>query len=204
MSYGNYRNYILDAQNRRAAQIAQNKWQQAAQDQQRAINQVKGDYLRGGANVRPDHKSWENLHIAQRAQPHGEQMEHAHNERMQAMQNYMDNEMAQVQDRFADMNENVIGGKRASDEMKYNLEMTKAQNDMRARMAENNARVQMNNKTTDSLSKSMEGFNQSLSGGQPDMPSVELYDNDGEYIGGSQYAGKNLFDKTGIKKSLMS
>lgn len=202
MSYSNYRNYQLALQERARAQAAA---QQAAN-------------IRNQIHARMDQQSnqWQGSHgdprasmgnmyntMARENSGYHQEMSNRQLDSQQAYANALNKEITQMQDRMADMSENVIGGKRASDEMKYNLEMTKARNDHQARMAENNARIAMNNKTNDSLASSMKDFNQSI-GGESNMPSVELYDNDGEYIGGSQYAGKSLFDKTGIKKSLMS
>lgn len=201
MSYANYRDYQLAYRQRAQAQAA-------AAQAANIRNQIHARMDRQSAQWQGSHgdprASIGNMYNAMARENSGyhQEMSNRQLEAQQAYANALSQEIAQMQDRMADMSENVIGGKRASDEMKYNLEMTKAQNDYRARMAENNARIAMNNKTNDSLSGAMKDFNQSIGGGQPNMPDVELYDNDGEYIGGSQYAGKDLFKNTGIKKSL--
>lgn len=203
MSYANYRNYQLAHQERARAQAA-------AAQAANIRNQIHARMDRQSAEWQGSHgdprASMPNMYnfMARANSGYHQEMSNRQLESQQAYANALNNEITQMQDRMADMSENVIGGKRASDEMKYNLEMTKAQNDYKARMAENNARIAMNNKTNDSLAGSMKDFNQSLSPEQPNMPDVELYDNDGEHIGGSQYAGKDLFKNTGIKKSLMS
>lgn len=182
MSYYNHRNYQLDKPNRRAAQVQQNIWQQHAHDQQRAINRVSRDYLGGGANAVswPNHTSWRNLHIAEAAQPHGEQMEHAYNQRMHHMQNYMDNEMAQVQDRMADMGENRISSKNRSDEMSASL---KAQEIAAAeRMNSTNANA-LNSMGQSLLSGSKVG----VESPQENTPNTNLYDRQGKRIGGTYF-----------------
>lgn len=185
-AYNNHRDYQMDYANRRAAQVQQNKWQQHAQDQQRAINRVKGDYLRGGSNQGPGASSWQNLQIAQAAQPHGEQMEHAHNARMQHMQNYMDNEMTQVQDRMADMGENRISSKNNSDEMAANL---KAQ-EIAAAERMNNQNANALGSMSNSLTSNMGGIG--VSPEQTSVPNTNLFNREGERIGGSQYFKNSL------------
>lgn len=179
-AYNNHRNYQMDTPNRRAAQVQQNIWQDHAQGQQRAVNRVKGDYIRSrsGSNFDPDGRSWENLHTAQAAQPHGEQMEHAHNARMQHMQNYMDNEMAQVQDRMADMHENRISSKNNSDEMAAAL---KAQE-----IAAAERMNQVNAGALSGMSKSLmaPGFG----GGSNNMPNTDLYNRNNKRIGGTYFS----------------
>ena len=183
--YNNHRNYQMDYPNRRAAQVQQNIWQQHAQDQQRAINRVSRDYLSGGANAVswPNHTSWRNLHIAEAAQPYGEQMQHAHNARMHAMQNYMDNEMTQVQDRMADMAENRISSKNNSDEMAAAL---KAQE-----IAAAERMNQVNAGALNDMSKSLMAPGIQAPGvgaGANNMPNTSLYNRDGKRIGGTYFS----------------
>jgi hypothetical protein len=203
MSYSNYRNYQLAVAERQRAMAAQQQAQNIRNQATARANRMSQEWQGSHGDPRASVGNMNNM-LSRENSSHYAEMSNRQLESQQAYANALNDEITQMQDRMADMSENVIGGKRASDEMKYNLEMTKARNDHQARMAENNARIAMNSKTNDSLAASMDGFNQSLAGGKPEMPSVELYDNDGEYVGGSQYAGKNLFDKTGIKKSLMS
>lgn len=194
MSYYNHRNYQMDWANRRAAQQAQSKWRNAAQQQLRAINRVRGDFMRGqpgfGGSSGSDNQ-WLNYHIAMQAQPYGEEMENAHDERMAAMQNYMDSEMAQVQDRFADMGENRISSKNRSDEMAYDLERRRINAAKKLGQQQNNA--------LSSLSNSLGSMDFDFE--TPQMPDTNLYDNNGERVGGSQYP--SLFAQTGIRNSLM-
>lgn len=184
MSYYNHRNYYLDKANRRAAQVAHNNYTQAQHQQQRAINRVGRDYLSGGANAAswPNHTSWRNLHIAEAAQPYGEAMDNYHNERMNAMQNYMDNEMAQVQDRYADMNENRLSSKNRSDEMAAAL---KAQE-----IAAAERMNQINANALNDMSKSLmaPGIQAPGVGGSNDMPNTNLYNRNGQRIGGTYFS----------------
>lgn len=183
-AYNNHRNYSMDTPNRRAAQVAHNNWTQAAQQQQRAINRVSRDYLSGGANAVswPNHTSWRNLHIAEAAQPYGEQMENYHNQRMHAMQNYMDNEMTQVQDRFADMHENRISSKNNSDEMAAAL---KAQE---IAAAERMNSVNANALGSMSQSLMSPGIKAPGVGGSGNMPNTSLYNRNGQRIGGTYFS----------------
>ena len=203
MSYYNHRNYQLAVADRQRAMAAQQQAQNIRNQANARANRMSQEWQGSHGDPRATVGHMNNM-LSRENSGHYAEMANRQLDSQQAYANALNNEITQMQDRMADMSENVISSKNRSDEMSYNLQMTEAQNNMRARMAENNARIQMNSKTNDSLSKSMDGFNETLAGGKPDMPSVELYDNDGEYIGGSQYAGKNLFDKTGIKKSLMS
>lgn len=181
MSYYNHRNYQLDHRNRRAAQINQNKWTAAKNAQLRAINQVKGDWLRyGSRSGRPDAAEWRDMFIASAAQPHGEQMEQAHNDRMAAMQNYMDNEMSQVQDRMADMGENRIISKNRSDEMAASLKNKEI--DAAERMNNTNANA-LNSMGQSLLSGSKVG----VESPQVNTPNTNLYDRQGKRIGGTYF-----------------
>ena len=178
-AYNNHRDYQLDHRNRHAAQVEQNKYQQAAHQQLREINRVNGEYLRGGgANFDPMQRSWQNLQASEAAQPHGEEMNKAHNAQMQAMQNYIANEQNQMNDRMADMSENQISSKNNSDEMAASL---KAQ--------EIAAAERMNNQNANALN----AMGQSLLGGskvespQFKTPNTQLLDSQGKRIGGTYF-----------------
>lgn len=179
----NYNNYAMDHANRRAAQAAQNNWQHHAQNQQRAINRVKGDYLKSGLGD-PDRQSWMNYHIAGAAHPHGEQMENFHNQRMQAMQNYMDNEMAQVQDRKMDLADNEQGRKNLDTEYNRQIEMEK--------LAAAERMNERNNQGLDSLSNSFSGIADGLISDPMQVPNYDLYDNGKNRIGGSYFGNALL------------
>ena len=186
-AYNNHRDYQLDHNNRRWAQINQNKWTDASHAQMRAINKAKGDWLRWGSRSGdPNGAAWLNMQIAGNAQPHGERMDRAHNDKMAAMQNYMANESIQVQDRMADMHENRISSKNNSDEMAANLKAQEIAAAERMNSLNANALGSMSN----SLTSTVGGVG--VSPEQTSMPSTNMFNREGERIGGSQYFKNSL------------
>lgn len=194
--YGNYRNYYLDYRNRQAAQ---NNFMDAMESGRRA-QQASAEYDRnamaapGFMGSRSPTSSVGHMahnHAGRFWQQNENQYANMGN---MAMQNAMNNEMAQAQDRAADFYENQMASKNRSDAMAH---------DLGRRGIDSNERIAMaNNRSLSDLAGNM---NLQLGEIGQQMPTTSLYDNDGEKIGGTFGKGKgSLFEKTGIKKSLMS
>lgn len=165
--FGNYRDYQLDHANRRAAQAAEGKLMDAQHMATSRANQASREFRQSYGDPRASQSNHDNL-IAQVTSPYQTAMGQHEMAMRHAMQNAMSNEAAQVQDRSADMQENVIAGKRASDQMKYMSELNKQ----------------------NTLAQMMSG----LSGqGSIDatIPDVNIYSSGGKRIGGSNI-GKSL------------
>lgn len=191
--YGNYRNYYMDYANRQAAQ---NNFMDAMEAGRRA-QQSSAEYDRNYMAAPGFMGSRSPTGMGHMTQNHGgryyQQLEnqYAHHGNA-AMQNAMNNELTQVQDRMADYYENMVAGKRHSDIMRYELERQKANQAYNLGMAQN--------RSLDNLASNM-NFN--LNMGDTGTPETNLYDNDGERIGGSN-PKNSLFAQSGIKKSLLS
>jgi len=189
--YNNYNNYYLDYANRQKAQAEQQAYLQAQHQMAQAGNRANEEWLKapGFSGSRSNYPGF-----IQGATGFYQQHMGQHDLNMrQAMETAMANEMAQVQDRMMDLPENQIASKNRSDQLAYQRDMEKARLAHSASLANTNA-------TKDIAS----GMNMNLNFGQNGMPDTNLYDNDGNRIGGSANNGASLFEKTGIKKSLMS
>lgn len=191
--YGNYRNYYMDYANRQAAQ---NNFMDAMEAGRRA-QQRSAEYDRNSMAAPGFMGSRTPTGTGHMTQNHDaryyQQLENQYaNHGNTAMQNALNNEATQVQDRMADYYENQVAGKRHSDIMRYELERQKANQAYNLGMAQN--------RSLDNLAGNM-NFN--LNMGDTDMPQTDLYDNDGERIGGSN-PKNSLFAQSGIKKSLLS
>ena len=189
--YSNYRDYYLDYVNRQKAHAEQQALLQAQHLASEAGNRANEEWLKapGFSGSRTNYPGF-----IQKATGQYQQLMGQHDLKMrQAMQNAMANEMAQVQDRMMDLPENQIAGKNRSDQLAYQRDMEKARLAHSASLANTNA--------TKSIAS---GLNMNLNFGKNGMPDTNLYDNDGNRIGGSANNGASLFEKTGIKKSLMS
>ena len=126
------------------------------------------------------------MHVAQAAQIPGEQMNLAHIEKMQAMQNYIANEQTQMQDRMSDQVENQISSKNNSDEMAANL---KAQ-EIAAAERMNNQNANALGSMSNSLTSTVGGVG--VSPEQTSVPNTNLLNREGERIGGSKYFRNSL------------
>lgn len=168
--FGNYRDYQLDHANRRAAQAAEGKMMDAQHMAAARANQASREFRQSYGDPRATQSQHDNL-IAQATSPYQSAMGQHEMAMRHAMQNAMSNEMAQVQDRSADMQENVIAGKRASDQMKYLSEINKQK----------------------TLARMMSGLGGSGGVGSIDatIPDVNIYSSGGKRIGGSSI-GKSL------------
>lgn len=174
--YGNYRNFHLDQANRRAAQVEQAKAMDAQHQLAQQANRIAAGWAGSHGDPRATHGNM--MHnIAQATTPYRTAMgQHDMNMR-HAMQNAMNNEMAQVQDRSADMQENKIAAKRERDNMEYQAELNRQK----------------------TLQNIMGGLNSSFESSQIDppeninaeIPEVNIYSNGGKRIGGSSI-GKSL------------
>lgn len=182
MSYYNHRDYYLATADRARAQAA---YAQAANIR----NQIHARMDRQSKEWQGSHgdprASISNMYNAMARENSGyhQEMSNRNLEGQQAYATALSKEVAQMQDRMADMAENRISSKNRSDEMAYNL--AKYQADLQAGSL---------NKLTSGLSD----FNFEMP--EVGVPSVNLHDNDGQRIGGSY---PSLFAKTGIKNSLM-
>lgn len=185
-AYNNHRNYQLDHKNRYWAQVNANKWMDASHAQMRAIHAAKENHLRWGSNGEPDSGAWLNASIASAAQPHGERMNQAHSDKMAAMQNYMSNEMAQVQDRMADQRENQISSKNNSDELAANLKNKEIAAAERMNSQNANALSSMSNSLTSTVG------DVGVSPEQTSVPNTNMFNKEGERIGGSKYFKNSL------------
>lgn len=189
MSYYDHRNYQLAIAERARAQAAAaqaaNIRNQLHARMDRQSSQWQGSHGDPRASVG-------NMHNAMARENSGYHQEMANRqlEAQQAYANALNNEITQMQDRMADMSENVISSKNRSDEMAYDLE--------RRRINAANALGQQQNNALSNLSNSLSSMDFDFE--TPQMPDTNLYDNDGERVGGSQYP--SLFAKTGIKNSL--
>lgn len=176
--YGNYRNYYLDYANRQAAQ---NNFMDAMESGRRA-QQAAAEYDRN-AMAAPGFMGSRSPSgpVGHMAHNHAgrfwQQNENQYaNMGNMAMQNAMNNEAAQVQDRSADMQENVIAAKRARDQMEYQAELSRQM-----------ARQKM-------LSNVMSGLSDDgpeVASIDAKVPDVNIYSNGGKRIGGSSI-GKSL------------
>jgi hypothetical protein len=191
--YGNYRNYYMDYANRQAAQ---NNFMDGMEAGRRA-QQASAEYDRNAMAAPGFMGSRSPSGMGHMTQNHAgryyQQLEnqYAHHGNT-AMQNALNNEATQVQDRMANYHENIVAGKRHSDIMRYELERQKANQAYDLGMAQN--------RSLDNLAQNMD-FNMNM--GDTGMPETNLYDNDGERIGGSS-PKNSLFAQSGIKKSLLS
>ena len=174
--FGNYNNFYLDYANRQAAQ---NNFSDALEARRRAENS-SAEYDRnamaapGFMGSRSPTSS--NQHMTHNhGGRHYSQLEnnYAHQGNM-AMANALHNEAAQVQDRAADLRENVVAGKRDRDRMEYMAAINK-QNALQQMMA--------------SLSQPFTGSTDASI--DADIPAVNIYSNGGKRIGGSSI-GKSL------------
>jgi hypothetical protein len=193
--YGNYNNYYLDYLNRQAAQTnfmdameAGRRAQEANAAYDRNANMAPGfmgsrSPLSSAGHMAYNHagRFW------------GQHENNYANMGGMAMQNALANENARVQDRTADYYENQVASKNKSDYMRYLVEMDKQKKGYDLGMAQNNA-----------LANMQANMDVNFGGGDQGMPSTTLYDNDGKKIGGSVPSSGSLFEKTGIKKSLMA
>jgi hypothetical protein len=191
MSYYNHRNYQLDQANRQRAMAAQQQAQNIRNQAAARANRMSRDWQGSLGDPRATVGSMNNM-LSRENSGHYAEMANRQLDGQQAYANALDNEVTQMQDRMADMGENAISSKNRSDEMAYNLQREKAH------LA--NQLGQQQNKSLQGLSNSLGSMNFDFE--QPEMPNTDLYDNDGERVGGSQYGNNSLFAKTGIKNSL--
>lgn len=196
--YGNYRNYYMDYANR---QMAQNNFMDAMEANRRAQQrsaEYDRNYMAAPGFMGSRSPTGSIGHMTQNhAGRYYQQLEkeYAHHGNT-AMQNALNNEATQVQDRMADYPENIVAGKRHSDIMRYELERQKNLNEQRKNL-QNYQLGMAQNRSLDNLAN----MDYSIDAGDTEMPETNLYDNDGQRIGGSK---NSLFAKSGIKKSLLS
>ena len=191
MSYYDHRNYQLATAERARAQAAEaqaaNIRNQLHSRMDRQSSQWQGSHGDPRASVGNMHNA-----MARENSGYHQEMSNRQLEGQQAYANALNNEITQMQDRMADMSENVISSKNRSDEMAYDLE--------RRRINAANELGQQQNNALSSLSNSLGSMDFDFEA--PQMPDTNLYDNNGERVGGSQYPNNSLFAKTGIKNSL--
>ena len=191
MSYYDHRNYQLATAERARAQAAAAQAANIRNQIHARMDRQSADFSKSYGDPRASVGNMHNA-MARENSGHHQEMANRQLEGQQAYANALNNEITQMQDRMADMSENVISSKNRSDEMAYDLE--------KRRINAANELGQQQNNALSGLSNSLGSMDFDFE--EPQMPDTNLYDNNGERIGGSQYPNNSLFAKTGIKNSL--
>jgi hypothetical protein len=189
MSYYNHRNYQLNTAERARAQAARSQAANIRNQLHSRMDRQSKEWQGSHGDPRSSVPNMMNAMSRENSSYHQE-MGTRELEGQQAYANALNDEITQMQDRMADMSENTISSKNRSDEMAYDIE--------RRRINGANELGKQQNNALSSLSNSLGSMDFKFE--TPQMPDTNLYNNDGERVGGSQYP--SLFAKTGIKNSL--